>query len=567
MGNQRLIFIAILSFLGLLIWQAWEDDHTPIAETTTTEENLIIEKSDNTITDLNTSDLVTEDVPQSSNQPNDLPSFSSVSSNETITKIEQGTFIKVHTDVLEIWISLKGGTIYRADLLEYPVSIQQPDLPFRLLTHNDNKVFIVQTGLRSINDLAAPNHYSLFTSPNTLYELKEDQEKIEIPLHWQENGISVTKTFVFYKGQYLVDIKHEVKNTTDTIWTGSQYRQIQRTNFKAEASSFVHTYTGALVYNEEIGYKKVGFNKIKKQGFNETLQGGWVAMIQHYFVAALVPDQNKTNRFYTKLVSSDFNESYVIGLLSASLNIKPGTSETFATQLYVGPKKQQDLKEAAPKLELSVDYGWFSFIAQPLYWILKQIHNVIGNWGFAIIIITILIKLAFYHLSAASYRSMAKMRAVHPRLQALKERYGNDQQRLGQAMMELYRTEKINPLGGCLPVLVQIPVFIGLYWMLIESVELRQAPFILWIQDLSIKDPFFILPLLMGATMFIQQKLNPPPTDPIQEKVLSFLPIIFTFFFAFFPAGLVLYWLVNNVLSIAQQWLITRAVEKEGKKA
>ena len=296
---------------------------------------------------------------------------------------------------------------------------------------------------------------------------------------------------------------------------------------------------------------------------DRTITDGWAAMLQHYFLGALIPPAGVAEHFYTKTLS---NARYVIGMIAPSWRtVADGESGTFSTRLFIGPKLQDQMREVATGLELTVDYGLLTVLAQPLFWLLKTINNLVGNWGWAIVIVTLIIKLVFYKLSETSYRSMANMRKLTPRLQSLKERYGDDRQKLNQAMMELYKKEKINPLGGCLPILVQIPVFIALYWVLLESVELRQAPFMLWIQDMSSPDPYFILPLLMGASMLIQQKLNPAPLDPIQAKVMMVLPIVFTVFFAFFPSGLVLYWVVNNILSIAQQWVITRRIEAGGK--
>jgi YidC/Oxa1 family membrane protein insertase len=318
-----------------------------------------------------------------------------------------------------------------------------------------------------------------------------------------------------------------------------------------------YTYTGGVLSQPEKPYDKIDFGDMADRALDESVQGGWAAMIQHYFAAAVVPAAEEVNYYYSIALA---DARYVLGVMTPQQVTPAGATTTYAMQLYVGPKDQQRMEKLAPYLDRTVDYGWLWFIAMPLFWVLKWIHGVLGNWGFSIIALTILIKLAFFQLSAASYKSMARMRKLQPRITQLRERYASDKARMNQAMMELYKTEKINPLGGCLPILVQIPVFISLYWVLLESVELRQAPFLLWIQDLSEHDPLFVLPLLMGASMFVQQKLNPAPPDPIQAKVMMMLPIVFTFLFLFFPSGLVLYWLVNNLLSIAQQWVITRKI-------
>ena len=318
------------------------------------------------------------------------------------------------------------------------------------------------------------------------------------------------------------------------------------------------TNANAAVSSPDKRYEKIPFDDMAQQDISRDVPGGWAAMIQHYFISAWIPPRDATNHFYTKALPG---ERYLVGLAGPTREVAPGSVADLGLELYMGPKNQDRLAQIADGLDLTVDYGWLWFIAQPLFWLLKWLHKLVGNWGWAIVLVTVLIKLAFYHLSATSYRSMANMRRMAPRLQSLKERYGDDKQRLNQAMMELYKKEKINPLGGCLPILVQIPVFIALYWVLLESVEMRQAPFILWIEDLSIKDPYFVLPLIMGVSMYIQQKLNPAPPDPMQAKIMMSLPFVFTIFFAFFPSGLVLYWVVNNILSISQQWYITRKIE------
>ena len=336
------------------------------------------------------------------------------------------------------------------------------------------------------------------------------------------------------------------------------YRQFKRTESTGiEQSRFLYTYTGGVLSTEENPYEKIEFGDMEDQDLKQEIKQGWVAMIQHYFVGAWIGEKDKTNHVYTKV--SDGNK-YVIGMLTPQASVAPGSTGSIKARAYVGPKLQEQLKDVAPNLVLTVDYGWLTILAEPIFWFMKWIQSVVGNWGWTIILLTISIKLMFYKLSETSYKSMANLRRVHPRLQSLKERFGDDKQGMQQAMMKIYKEEKINPLGGCLPILVQIPVFIALYWVLLESVEMRQAPFILWLDDLSSKDPYYVLPLLMGASMLIQQKLNPAPLDPVQAKIMMMLPIVFTVFFAFFPAGLVLYWVANNVLSITQQWVITKRI-------
>jgi YidC/Oxa1 family membrane protein insertase len=385
-------------------------------------------------------------------------------------------------------------------------------------------------------------------------------DRLEVPLVWRENGIEVVKTYVFKRDEYLIDVQHRLTNGAAEPWVGSQYRQIQRSR-PLETSKLLYTYTGAVVYNEEIKYEKVDFDDMEEQPFQLESSGGWAAMIQHYFLSAWVAAPAERNLLYSIANTGRIPATYTIGMRSETQTIVPGDSAVFNAQLFVGPKLVDRLAAISPGLELTVDYGALTFLSKPLYWLLSWFHDLVGNWGFAIILLTLLVKAVFFKLSETSYKSMAKMRKVGPRLKTLKERFGDDRQKMNQAMMELYKTEKINPMGGCLPILVQIPVFIALYWALLESVELRQAPFILWITDLSVKDPYFVLPLIMGASMLIQQKLNPAPPDPVQAKIMMTLPIVFTVFFAFFPSGLVLYWVVNNLLSIAQQWVITKRIE------
>ena len=330
---------------------------------------------------------------------------------------------------------------------------------------------------------------------------------------------------------------------------------------KPAGSQFLYTYTGGAIYTQENKYEKISFEKMEENALSLEVKGGWVAMLQHYFIGAWVPPTEQTDHFYTNVLPG---QRYVLGAYTPSVNLAAGGSHIFSSGFVAGPKLQHELEAIAPGLELTVDYGWLTVVAKPIFWLLGKIHGVLGNWGWSIIVLTLIIKLLFYKLSETSYKSMANMRKMTPRIQALKDRYGDDKQRLNQAMMEMYKKEKINPLGGCLPIVVQIPVFIALYWVLLESVELRQAPWIFWIKDLSIKDPFYVLPLIMGISMFIQQKLNPAPPDPMQAKIMMSLPFVFTVFFAFFPSGLVLYWVTNNILSITQQWVITRKIEKAG---
>lgn len=398
------------------------------------------------------------------------------------------------------------------------------------------------------------------------YKLEEGKDLLQVPLSWvSETGVRVTKTYEFRRGEHLINVHYDIENNSSEEWKGRAYGQIQRTNPGTSRVRTVYTYTGAVISTSENPYEKIDFDDMRENKLAQDSKGGWVAMLQHYFVTALVPATREENYHYYTLALE--NERYAIGAITPKKEIAQGSSESFELKLYIGPKIQKDLEEIAPNLELTVDYGMLWFIAKPLFWCLGKFYALTGNWGWAIILVTLMLKILFYKLSAAGYLSMANMRKVQPRLLAIRERYKNDRTRLNQAMMDIYKQEKINPLGGCFPILVQIPVFIALYWVLLESVELRQTPFILWIKDLSGPDPYFVLPVVMGITMLVQQKLNPAPMDPVQEKIMMLLPFVFTVFFAFFPAGLVLYWVVNNILSIAQQWLITRKIERATAKS
>jgi YidC/Oxa1 family membrane protein insertase len=550
MDNQRLLLFVALSFVVLLLWQAWMKDYGPAPQPRTAP----------AVTDQPVSTTTPgEDLPQAGAEPATGERLVP----EDIT-LKTGQQVQVETDTLSVVIDTLGGDLRHAGLLDYHLSTEPGSPTFQLLNDTMPNLFVVQSGLRT-PDGAEPTHHAEYRAEQLHYRLGDDADTLQVPLHWSSpEGVEVTKLYTFHRGSYVVDLDYQVKNNSAADWHGREYRQLQRSPQTASSQSkFIHTYTGSVLYSPEDKYQKISFSDMEKSPLDRNITDGWAAMIQHYFVVALIPDRGKEERYYTKTLSGP---RYVIGLISPQDTVPAGAGAEFHTRVYVGPKLQDHLAEVAPGLELTVDYGRLTVLAQPIFWLLKTIHKAVGNWGWSIVLLTMLIKLAFYKLSETSYRSMANMRRLAPRLQSLKERYGDDRQRLNQAMMELYKKEKINPLGGCLPIVVQIPVFIALYWVLLESVEMRQAPFMLWINNLSAPDPFYVLPLLMGATMLIQQKLNPAPMDPIQAKVMMALPIVFTVFFAFFPSGLVLYWVVNNTLSIAQQYVITRRIERGAKK-
>ena len=554
----RTMLLIALSVVMFLMWQQWRADYPPpVAQATQPAPTATGPSA--TGESAAVSEVPRDDVPQA-------PSTGASASNASSAGVEQpaqaqaatANAIHVRTDTLDVVIDPNGGTLAKVSLLLYPVSVDKPDEPYRLLddTRLPARFFVAQSGLLGER---APNHHAPFVADKTEFELERGSDELRVVLTALDTGpLTVRKIYTFKRDSYIVRVAYEVQNNGDKPWSGRMYGQFQRMEPPSKRGLFTtYTYTGGVLSNPDKPYEKISFSDIAKNNVDRTVTGGWLAMIQHYFAAAWLPDSESTNHYYSKALADGV---YVLGVVGSERSVPPGASATFEMRTFLGPKDQDRMKAAAPNLERTVDYGWLFFIAEPIFWALQFIHGWVGNWGWSIIILTIFIKGAFFHLSATSYKSMARMRKLAPRMKALRERYGDDRQRLNQAMMEIYKTEKVNPLGGCLPILVQIPVFISLYWVLLESVELRQAPFMFWIRDLAVHDPYFVLPLLMGATMFVQQKLNPAPPDPIQAKVMMALPFVFTFFFLFFPAGLVLYWFVNNLLSIAQQWVITRKI-------
>ena len=556
----RLFLIIALCVVSFLLWDAWQRDYGP--KPPALPPDSAEPAPDAVSPDGAPSDV---DVPQAP-RPAQTAATAAPAPRDDAGDTARGRKISVTTDVLGVEIDTRGGTVSRVDLRSYPVSNDTPNQPFRLLDDADPRTyFIAQSGLiasGSTEPRSAPNHHAQFEFDAETYTLGDGMDFVDVPLRWRtEDGVEVVRTFRFTRDSYLVDVRVDVVNRSADAWTGALYGQLQRGEPEGGGGLFqTYTYTGGILSGPEKPYEKVDFSDMESQDVDRDVPGGWVAMIQHYFAAAWVPVAEETNHYYSKSLPYG---RFAIGVVSPVRTVAPGDTGQFSFSLYVGPKIQERMQDVAPHLERTVDYGWLWLIAEPLFWLLSWIHGFVGNWGWAIIILTILIKLAFFQLSAASYKSMARMRKLQPRITQLRERYSADKQRMNQAMMELYRKEKINPLGGCLPILVQIPVFIALYWVLLESVELRQASFIGWLDDLSLHDPFFVLPVLMGVTMLIQQKLNPTPPDPMQAKIMMALPFVFTFFFLFFPSGLVLYWFVNNVLSIVQQWVITKKIVGE----
>ncbi len=548
---RNLLLIA-LCVVGFLLWQAWQKDYgpKPVAPTpsiATGEEGP-------------SAPVLEEDVPSLPSLSEDTPPAAPEAT--TAPAAPSYEKVKVRTDVLDVDINLRGGGVRRLALLRYPVSLEQRDTPYQLIEYQPPNIFLAQSGLRgksATGDSNIPDHHAEFTAEKSEYTLSEGVDSVEVTLLWKSaGGVEVRKIYTFRRDSYLIGVRYKVTNRSGEPWRARMYGQFQRSEVAPEGGLFrTYTYTGGVISGPEKPYEKIDFSDMRDVDLKRSETGGWIAMIQHYFTGAWIPPADERNYFYSKAVASD---RFVLGVMTPELPVAPDDSGTVELKLYAGPKIQERLKSVAPNLERTVDYGWLWLIAEPLFWLLKWIHGFVANWGVAIIVLTLLIKLAFFHLSAASYKSMARMRKLQPRIMDLRDRFAGDKQKLNQAMMELYKKEKINPLGGCLPILVQIPVFIALYWVLLESVELRQAGFIWWIHDLSVHDPFFVLPILMGVTMFAQQKLNPAPPDPMQARIMMALPFVFTFLFLFFPSGLVLYWFVNNLLSIAQQWVITRKI-------
>lgn len=528
MDKKVIVLYGLFGLVTFNLWSAWKAAHPVVMPSATVANN------------------------QGSQVPSPL------GTSQTEVETNQQDLVTIQTDVFNLSINPIIGRIIKADLLQFPASDYQDKTPLSLLTSDINHPYFAAAEFVSMDNGQAqtiPFHYEL---GQKTYLLHQKDKALDIVFKGtSNNGLILEKAYHFTPGSYVMDVSYRLQNTSDKPVKTYLNQQISWTNPKIpEASMFqIGSYTGASFGQPgKHRYKKVSFDDMKKNKLDIDTKGGWVAMQQHYFLSAWVPHQDSLNRLYTQQI----NDQFIIGSVSEPYVIEPNQSLNLSSKFYVGPEDTAVLKTLAPGLDLTVDYGWLWFLSDALFSLMKTIYNVLGNWGWSIVLITILIKLAFFKLSASSYRSMANMRRLQPKLEQLKQRFGDDKAKFSQATMELYRQEKVNPLGGCLPIIVQIPVFIALYWVLVESVELRHAPFVFWIKDLSASDPLHILPLIMGLTMFIQQKLNPTPPDPTQAKVMMLMPIFFTFLFWGFPSGLVLYWIVNNSLSILQQWWITR---------
>ena len=546
MDTRRLILVLIFTFSSFMLWESWQKYNQPKpaanAVATTTPGSAA-------------------PTPSVSLQPGSTGSAAPVVSAAAIAQVGE-TFI-VSTDLLKATISAQGGDLVELELLRYKEHGNK-DKNFFLFEAKHQ--YMAQSGL--IGE-GLPTHRSIFKRVEGPTELAEGANELKIRLEADAaDGVKVAKILTFKRGSYLVDVAWEIANGSAKAFAPHAYFQLQRNDVAPEGETMmVSTFTGPAVYTDAEKYQKIAFGDIAsdKAKFAKTADNGWLAMVQHYFVSAWVPKDKTPREYYMRKLEG--GNSFQAGLIVPVAEIAPGAKGETSVSLYAGPQEQAALKELSPGLDLVVDYGWLTVVAAPIFWALQAIHGIVGNWGWAIIVLTVILKGIFFPLSAASYKSMAKMKLLTPRLTQLKERFGDDKQRLNQEMMKMYQTEKVNPLGGCLPILVQIPVFIALYWVLLGAVEMRDAPWTMWIHDLASPDPYYILPVIMIISMFVQTKLNPTPPDPIQAKVMMAMPLIFGVMFLWFPAGLVLYWVVNNILSIAQQWQITRMIESGGKAA
>ncbi|MGF1726489.1 membrane protein insertase YidC [Photobacterium nomapromontoriensis] len=535
MDSQRNILLIALLFVSFLLFQQWNLDSNPQPQG--------------------------QGVEQQANNSGDVPSHSSDDGQPITDQVTSNNLTTINTDVLALTVDTLGGDIIESKLLAYNNELDSKD-PFVLLKNQPGHSYTAQSGLIGAQGIdTTAGRAQLKVSADT-FTLADGQDEIRVPMTFQKDGINYTKTFILKRGSYAVDVEYTVDNQSADAASVQMYAQLKQNLMDDGGSLTMPTYRGGAYSADDVKYKKYSFEDMEEKNLNITIDHqGWAAMMQHYFVTAWIPRTEHDSNLYTRTS----NGQGYIGVRMPVTTVAPGTEQTLKATLWVGPKLQQQMEATAPNLNLTVDYGWLWFIASPLHSLLSFIHSLVGNWGVAIIMLTFIVRGAMYPLTKAQYTSMAKMRMLQPKLQAMRERLGDDRQRMSQEMMELYKKEKVNPLGGCLPILLQMPIFIALYWALMESVELRHAPFFGWIHDLSAQDPYYVLPILMGVTMFMIQKMSPSTvTDPMQQKIMTFMPVMFTFFFLFFPAGLVLYWLVSNIVTLIQQTLIYRSLEKKG---
>ncbi|NMH66797.1 membrane protein insertase YidC [Shewanella salipaludis] len=542
MESQRNILLIGLLVVSFLLWQQWQADKAP--QPLAAQSTQVASPTSNT---LNT------DVPEADAG---VPAVVSASTD----------LITVKTDQLDVKINPVGGDIVYAALVAHKMELDN-DQPFVLLEQTKDFTYIAQSGLigRDGIDSSAKGR-AHFSAQNTEYQLAADQDSLEVPLTYvAANGVTYTKVFVFHRGKFNVDVGYKINNTTDSQLQVQMYGQIKQTIKPSESSMMMPTYRGGAFSTADVRYEKYNFDDMADKNLSQPTLGGWAAMLQHYFVSAWIPQANDKNTIFSSVSAGGLAN---IGFRGSVYDIAPGSTQEIGSQFYVGPKDQKKLSAISESLNLVVDYGFLWWLAVPIYKLLMFFQSLVSNWGVAIILITLTVRGMLFPLTKAQYTSMAKMRNLQPKLADLKERFGDDKQKMGQAMMELYKKEKVNPMGGCLPMLLQMPIFIALYWVLLESFELRHAPFILWIHDLSVQDPYYILPLLMGVSMFVMQKMQPmaPTMDPMQAKMMQWMPVLFTVFFLWFPAGLVLYWLMGNLVAITQQKIIYAGLAKKGLK-
>jgi YidC/Oxa1 family membrane protein insertase len=547
--QKNLLIAAILATLLMLVirWHEYQENlptQAPVAAQTTTTNTGVIPTA---------TSAINSDIPTAANNLSEAEK-TTLASNQLIT---------IKTDSFDLVINPLGGDIVQLALPRHFLKLDTPDQPFVLLDNRDNHTYLAQSGLIGANGTDTAQGRPLFSSEKTEYTLAEGEKQLVVDLSFQQGEVNITKRYTFTRGDYLINVEYLIDNKSANTWSAQLYGQIKRDsqNFVKVSALEMNPFLGAAITTTDEKYKKVTFADMAEKEEKASVQGGWIAMVQHYFISAWIPDAASQNTYHLRKLGD--NDLYLMGFTGKVNEVASGTQGNITASFYAGPKDTERLEQISPYLDLTVDYGWLWWVAKPLFWVLKFIHNLVGNWGLAIIGLTLCVKLLFFKLSATSYKSMAKMRKLAPKMAELKERLGDDRQKFSQEMMKMYKTEKVNPFGGCLPLLIQMPVFLALYYVLMESVELRHSPFFGWILDLSVKDPYFVLPIIYGITMYFMQKLNPQPTDPMQARIMQMLPLIFTFMFLWFPAGLVLYWVTNNTLSIIQQYIITKQIDAE----
>lgn len=556
--QRSALIAAIVVVFGLLFirWNEFQEAHAPLITETSNESVLIPPLPEEAVLVPEVEQNGTSDIPELVQRVDEVQDKDSATA-------ENSRLVTVTSDVLDVTIDTLGGDIVRVALPRHLVSQEPGADSFVMLNRTQSQTYIAQSGLIGRNGTDTAAGRPRFSVAKAHYELLDGEAEIVVDLHLKQDDATLTKRFIFKRNNYLVDVVYLVENHSSEVWQAHLFGQIQRDSHNPNINNTMapNAYLGAALTTDDDNYKKFDFSDMDEGAFKTEKVGGWVAMVQHYFISAWIPNQSVKNNYRLRKLGS--KDLYTMGFTSTAVDIAAGDSGELRAAFYVGPKDQYLLEEISPHLDATIDYGWLWWVAQPLFYGLTMFHGLLGNWGWAIIFLTFVVKLLFFPLSAASYRSMARMRKLQPEMARLKELYGDDRQKMSQEMMAFYKKEKVNPMGGCLPMLIQMPVFIALYWVLNESVELRHAPFILWLTDLSQKDPYYVLPVLNGISMYVLQTLQPAPPDPMQAKVMRLMPVAFSFFFMFFPAGLVLYWTVNSILSIAQQWTITRKIIRE----